>query len=111
MLYSHLATKYPSTPSFFQCSPKQFKEPCEISMEFYFRRTQRGDSKLTPLYAVARASLRHAVKELKLGEPYVSWEEFEASHSWKERRRSRLPISNSGGWGVFNVSGRGAVLV
>ena len=61
-------------------------------MEFYFRRTQRGDSKLTPLYAVAL--LRHA-KELKLGEPYVSWEEFVACHSWMERRRSEEQTSDS----------------
>jgi len=50
------------------------------------RMTQRADSKLTPLYAVARALLKYAVRELRLREPYVSWARFEASHSWKERR-------------------------
>ena len=121
MLYSHLATKCPCMPAFFQCSTAEaFNHPREISsMDFYFRypplaypapyravlmfcrRTPRADSKLTPLYAVARALLRHAVRELRLGEPYVSWARFEANHSWKELRRSGEQGCVSGDGAVF----------
>lgn len=112
--YIPISRKCPCTPAFFQSSTavSEFKEPREMtSMNFYFRypartpgvpcvlscvpvqsahavrRTPRADSKLTPLYAVVLAFLKHAVK-LRLGEPYVSWAMFEGSHSWKELPRS-----------------------
>lgn len=45
------------------------------------RMTRRGDSKMTPIYAVGKALLKHAVRNLRLGEPYVTWERYEDGKS------------------------------